>query len=453
MRLIPSVQPLRVLLGLGGGVGLAAFFLGHPEAAPMTVGRLTPVYAAPAEWMNVVSLKMGETLGEVLDGALDYTQQQAVLAAFQERASERRLDIGTEVTLRYRTSDNWLRGVDIGLNADSAIRITRDVQGWRSEIAVTPLWSDTLFLSGPIETSLWSAVVGHPALEGLSDQERALLIDQLESVYEYQIDFSTQIQPGDYYRFAAERKLRPDGSMHSSGRILAAEMVNAGKSYHAVWFVPQEGGLGSYYDLEGKSLRGLFLINPVQFRYISSRFSNARRHPILGTWRAHRGVDYSAASGTPVRATADGVIVSRGRSGNYGNLIELRHANGYTTRYAHLQGFAPGQSVGSRVSQSEIIGYVGMTGLATGPHLHYEMYRNGQVMNPQTMSRPGGAPIPSNAMDRFSTELIQRQALLAVLPGPGDSRYASHVSGARPSSAAAMQAQQRSDSTRAGGGD
>jgi murein DD-endopeptidase MepM/ murein hydrolase activator NlpD len=450
MRLNPSVQPLRVLLGLGGGVGLAVFFLGHPEAAPMTVGRLTPVYAAPAEWVNVVSLKMGETLGEVLDGPLDFAQQQAVLAAFQERASVRRLDIGTEVTLRYRSSDNWLRGVDVGLNADSAIRITRDLQGWRSQIAVTPLWSDTLYLSGPIESSLWSAVIRHPALEGISDLERALLLDQLEDVYESQIDFSTQIQSGDYYRFAAERKLRPDGSMHSSGRIIAAELVNAGKSHHAVWFVPQEGGLGSYYDLEGKSLRGLFLINPVQFRYISSRFSGSRRHPILGTWRAHRGVDYSAASGTPVRATAEGVIVQRGRSGNYGNLIEIRHVNGYTTRYAHLQGFFPGQSVGSRVSQSQIIGYVGMTGLATGPHLHYEMLRNGQHINPLNVSRPTGAPIPASAMDRFSNEVVQRIALLEVLPDPGDTRYVSHVSGARPQSA--MQAQARPDSSRAGGG-
>jgi murein DD-endopeptidase MepM/ murein hydrolase activator NlpD len=450
MRSILPAQPLRVLLGLSGGVGLAVLFLGHPEAEPLTVGRLAPVYASPAERAEVLTLQMGQTLGELLSGPLDRGQQMELLSVFQERASVRRLDIGTEVTLRYRNSDGWLRGVDVGLNADSAVRMTRDARGWRSQVAVTPLWSDTLYLSGPIESSLWSAVIGHPALEEVPPQERAILFDQLESVYEYQIDFMTQIQAGDYYRFAVERKLRPDGSMHSSGRIIAAELVNSGKSHYAIWFVPGEGGLGSYYDLDGKSLRGLFLISPVQFRYISSRFTNARRHPILGTWRAHRGVDYAANSGTPVRATADGVIVQRGRSGNYGNLVEIRHANGYTTRYAHLQGFAAGQSMGSRVTQSQTIGYVGMTGLATGPHLHYEMLRSGSHINPLSVSRPTGAPIPTSQLDRWSTEMVHRVELLEVLPGANDVRFASHVAGARPDSVLRAQAK---PATLGGGGD
>jgi murein DD-endopeptidase MepM/ murein hydrolase activator NlpD len=448
MRLFPQIQPLRVLLGLGGGVGLAVLFLGHPEAAPLTVGRLSPVYAKPAERAEVHALKLGETLGGLLSGPLDVAQQQALLMVFQERASVRRLDVGTEVTFRYRNSDGWLRGVDIGLNPDSTIRMTRDVAGWRSEIAVTPLWSDTLFLAGPIEDAVWQAVVGHPALENVSPADRMRLITDFERIFEYQLDFYTQIQRGDYYRFAYERKLRPDGSMHPSGRVVSAELVNAGKSYHAIWFDVDGNGVGSYYDLEGRSLRRAFLTRPLEFRYISSRFTNARRHPILGTWRAHRGVDYAASSGTPVRATADGVIVTRGRSGNYGNLVEIKHPNGYSTRYAHLQNFASGLSVGSRVSQSQIIGYVGMTGLATGPHLHYEMLQRGTQINPLNVKLPSGDPIPATAMDRWSGALVQRLALLEVLPGPDNVRFASHIAGARPNSN--VQAQLSTDTARVG---
>jgi murein DD-endopeptidase MepM/ murein hydrolase activator NlpD len=437
MRFLPNFQPLRVLLGLGGTVGLGVLFVGHPESAPESIGRLAPVYAVAAERVEVHTLKHGETLGEVLDTSLAPTEQASLLMTFQERASARRLDVGTQVSLRYRTSDGWLRGVDVGLNPDSTIAMTRNEFGWSSAISVTPLWTDTLFLAAPIERTLWQAVQEHPSLEGMTAFERAILFDRLEEVYEYQIDFSTQIQSGDYVRFAVERRVRPDGSMHSSGRVLAAELVNSGKSFHAVWFVPTEGGTGSYYDLNGKSLRRLFLVSPVQFRYISSRFSNARRHPILGTWRAHRGIDYAASSGTPVRATADGVIVSRGRSGNYGNLVEIRHTNGYSTRYAHLQGFASGQSSGARVLQGQVIGYVGMTGLATGPHLHYEMLQRGTHINPQSVQSSqisGGDPIPAAAFDRWSGEMVQRLALLEALPGPAESRYASHVSGARPDS-------------------
>jgi murein DD-endopeptidase MepM/ murein hydrolase activator NlpD len=354
--------------------------------------------------------------------------------AFQERASARRLGVGTEVSLRYRTSDGWLRGVDVSLNADSTVSLSRGEFGWSSAIAVTPLWADTLFLAGPIDGSLWNAVVDHPALEGVSPADRASLMWHLQRVYEYQIDFSRQIQPGDYYRFAFERRMRPDGTMHSSGAIVAAELVNSGKSFHAIRFAADEGGQASYYDLDGNSLRRFFLVSPVEFRYISSRFSTARRHPILGTWRAHRGVDYAASQGTPVRATGDGVIVTRGRSGNYGNLVEIRHPNGYNTRYAHLRGFASGQATGRPVKQGDVIGFVGMTGLATGPHLHYEMIQRGQHIDPLNLNLPTGDPVPAHALDRWSSAMVQQLALLELLPGSENVRFASHVAGARPDS-------------------
>ena len=152
---------------------------------------------------------------------------------------------------------------------------------------------------------------------------------------------------------------------------------------------------------------------------------SSRRHPILGTWRAHRGVDYAAAMGTEVHATADGTIVHRGPSGGYGNLVEIRHANGYTTRYGHLSKFQSGQRVGSVVKQNDVIGYVGMTGLATGPHLHYEMLQRGQHIDPlRTVFASGGDPVPAQALERWTREMVDRLALLEVLPGPNEVRYA-----------------------------
>jgi len=192
-------------------------------------------------------------------------------------------------------------------------------------------------------------------------------------------------------------------------------------------------GIGGYYDLEGESLRRAFIRAPLEFRRISSGFSNNRMHPILGQARAHNGVDYAAATGTPVMATADGVVTVRGVSGGYGNLVEIRHSNGYMTRYAHLNGFAPGIRAGGRVSQGEIIGYVGMTGLATGPHLHYEMHRNGGPVDPLSVDIPSGDPIPASAMERWQGDLQGRFAILNALPSPHDVRIAD-AGGARPGS-------------------
>ena len=412
-----------MLLSLGGALALGILFMGHPETAQPEVGKLAPVFAAPAERVEVRAIGRGQTLGEVLAAALDPAEQNAFLMSFREEASPRRMRVGTEVTLRYRAGDDWLRGVDVVLNPDETVRLTRDGFGWRSTRMETPVWTDTLYAAGTIEDVLWNAVVGSPALEGVPPADRALLIDHLDKVFQWQIDFSRQIQKGDYYRFAFERKVRPDGSMRS-GHLIAAELVNVGTSFHAIWFDPNDDGQGTYYDLQGKSVRRAFLMKPLEFRRISSRFSNSRLHPILKTWRAHRGVDYAADAGTPIMATADGVITLRGRSGGLGNAVEVRHPNGFVTRYGHMSRFAGGQAVGTRVRQGDVIGYVGATGLATAPHLHYEMHRGGRAVDPLTIQLPSGDPVPDGAMGRWSSELLGRLALLEVLPGAADARYA-----------------------------
>ncbi|NNF14344.1 MAG: M23 family metallopeptidase, partial [Gemmatimonadetes bacterium] len=163
-------------------------------------------------------------------------------------------------------------------------------------------------------------------------------------------------------------------------------------------------------------------LKPLSYRRISGRFSNSRFHPILNRWRAHRGVDYAADAGTEIMATSDGVIIHRGPKGGLGNAIEIRHPNGFVTRYGHLSGFKRGLSVGSRVKQSDVIGYVGMTGLATGPHLHYEMLRSGQHMDPLSVDLPAGDPVPADDMGRWRGEMTGRMALLESIPPAGPVR-------------------------------
>jgi murein DD-endopeptidase MepM/ murein hydrolase activator NlpD len=191
-----------------------------------------------------------------------------------------------------------------------------------------------------------------------------------------------------------------EGRAIKSGRLLAAEFINKGKSYRAVWFQDSEGN-GGYYTPEGKNVRKAFLRSPLEFSRVSSGFS-MRFHPILQQWRAHKGIDYAAPSGTHVKATADGVVESVGRQGGYGNFVTLKHQGGFSTSYAHLSSFARGLRKGTRVHQGDVIGNVGMTGWATGPHLHYEFRVNDQVRNPLTVALPSALPISAQQLAAFS---------------------------------------------------
>jgi murein DD-endopeptidase MepM/ murein hydrolase activator NlpD len=398
-----------------------ALAVGACDVTP-DVGRLGVVEARPVEWLDIRSLAAGQTFGEVLSEVLDASEQQALLLAFREQASPRRMKVGTEIALRYDRSDA-LRGIDVSLNADETVRLTRAGFGWVSSLVETPVFTDTLLVVGTIEESLWTSLIRNRFLDEVPYNDRGVLVDHLDKVFQWQLDFSRQIQRGDGYRVAFERQVRPDGTMRS-GHIIAAEFVNLGKPYHAVWFDPNGDGRGSYYDLDGTSVRRAFLAKPLEFRRISSRFTNARFHPVLNTWRAHRGVDYAADHGTQIMATSDGVVQHRGPLGGLGNAVVIRHANGFTTRYGHMSRFAAGVTVGTRVRQGEIIGYVGATGLATGPHLHYEMLRNGNHVDPLAVELPSGDPVPADDRGRWDSELRPRLALIDQLPAVGGVRLA-----------------------------
>ena len=421
------------ILGLIGVLGVMAssltFVLFVGKEVP-TVGLVAPVYAAAPERVELRELTQDQTLGDLLSGVLDANDQYGLVLALRERANPRRLRPGTEVAFRWFTAlPSELRAIDITIDADLTVRMTLSPAGWNSHVMTTPVVTDTVWASGQIESTLWDAVVGNESLGGVDPRDLAKLPLDLNEIFKWRVDFFRGIRPEDFYRFSFEREVRPDGTMRV-GHVLSAELVNRGRIYAAVWFDPNGDGDGTYYDEDGNSVRRAFLLSPIELRYrVSSRFSDSRFHPVLRTWRAHRGVDFAATTGTPVQATGNGVVIERARQSTYGNTILIRHSNGWTTRYAHMNRFAIGISVGTRVDQGDVIGYVGMTGLATGPHLHYEMRIRGNPEDPLTTELPTGDPVPTDQWEVWEAQSRTRLDLLDRLPVPWEVRLAMNVLG------------------------
>jgi murein DD-endopeptidase MepM/ murein hydrolase activator NlpD len=257
---------------------------------------------------------------------------------------------------------------------------------------------DTVTVSGVIKSSLYSALNNASAAD-LPRSERAELAFSLADIFEYRVDMSKDLQVGDKFHILVERLEKPNGAIIIN-KILGARLALSGNEIEAIRF-DSRAASGQYFDASGKSLRAAFLRAPVAFRRISSIFGG-RRHPVLGIWRKHKGTDYAAAMGTPVRSIGDGVVVFAGRKGGYGNVIDIRHRNGYVSRYGHLRNFAKGIHVGSRVSIGTTIAAVGQSGLATGPHLHFEILVNGVQRDPKiALQMKGGDPIPSSERGVF----------------------------------------------------
>lgn len=248
--------------------------------------------------------------------------------------------------------------------------------------------------AGVVETSLFEAAVGI----GLSER----MTMALANIFGWDVDFALDIRAGDSFVLIYEQKFL-EGELVSEGDIVAAEFNNQGRAFRALRFI-DENGISNYFAPDGSSTRKAFLRSPVDFRRISSGFHPQRFHPVLGVKRPHRGVDYAAKIGTPVRATGDGKVIHRGRKGGYGKTLVLRHGGGYATLYAHLNGYAKSTAVGKWVKQGQIIGYVGKTGLATGPHLHYEFRINGVHRNPLTVRLPDAEPLPSELRAKFAEQ-------------------------------------------------
>ena len=257
---------------------------------------------------------------------------------------------------------------------------------------------DTVTVSGTIQSSLFSALDKSGNGE-LPRAVRAELAFSLADIFEYRVDMSKDLQVGDKFHILVERLQKPNGAIIVN-KILGAKLALSGNEIEAIRFDSRTSG-GQYFDQAGKSLRASFLRAPVAFRRISSMFGG-RRHPVLGIWRKHKGTDYAASMGTPVRSIGDGVVVFAGRKGGYGNVIDVRHRNGFVSRYGHLRNFSKGIRRGTRVSIGSTIGAVGKSGLATGPHLHFEILVNGVQRDPRIALRmKGGDPIPSSERGVF----------------------------------------------------
>jgi murein DD-endopeptidase MepM/ murein hydrolase activator NlpD len=394
-------------------LSLAAVFLSDPlasaQADPPTL--LPAAYANPGEVSLQDTLHAGETLSQLLQRVeLAESEARALLAEVRAYQDPRRLQPGSVISLRRSYNSGTVRAVALRLDADRTLNMERDGSGWRGQVDEVPVYADTAVLSGSVESSLYAALLGGEG-GGVSAEERRRVADLLaDRIFAWQIDFSRDLRVGDEFRILYERMVRPDGTART-GHVIAAQFSINRRDYEAYAFELETGTL-DYFDGRGESLRRAFLRAPLQFRRISSAFSTGRFHPVLRRSRPHHGIDYAANSGTPVRAVGDGVVRRANWGGGYGNLIEIRHQRGYSTRYAHLRGFARGIRAGVRVKQGDVIGYVGSTGLSTGPHLHYEFHENGRPVNPNNMRFVSGDPVPQGEVQAFRSTMREQVAAL-----------------------------------------
>ncbi|WP_290617576.1 peptidoglycan DD-metalloendopeptidase family protein [Immundisolibacter sp.] len=317
---------------------------------------------------------------------------QSVMDAGQQARSL--LDLKPGQVLRASAADGELMALDLEIDPLNKLEVRRDFDGYSALLHTRPTQTVQAQAAGVINSSLYMSA----QQAGLSDR----LVLELAEMFGWDIDFTQDLQPGD--RFAViYNELTADGEKVRDGDILAAEFVNKGKVLRAVRYTDPDGRV-AVYKPDGSSMRKAFSRNPLPVTRITSRFNPNRLHPIFKTVRPHRGVDYGAATGTPVQVTGDGQVAFAGRQGGYGNVLIIDHGRGNRTLYAHLSRFAPNMRVGQRVNQGQVIGYVGSTGWATGPHLHYEFQVNGQTKDPLTVALPNAQPLPDAYRRHFLTQ-------------------------------------------------
>ncbi|HVO48660.1 MAG TPA: M23 family metallopeptidase [Steroidobacteraceae bacterium] len=385
------------LLGVIAAFGIAPQTVPEPVPVQQVVREiaLTPALAKPDVTDEVYwreeRVQRGDTIASLLArlqvsdrAAVEYLRTSRDVRLLRQLVPGRTVrattgDDGTLMSLRYLGTD----GIELQVERKGDRFTTRE-QAPDGDVQL-------LMTSGEISSSLFAATDA----AGLSDPVAV----QLAEIFSSEIDFHRDLRPGDRFSVVYEGVFSA-GELVRTGRILGAEFSNQGRVLRAIYFQARDGR-GGYYAPDGRSMRKVFLRSPLEISRVSSGFSLARFHPILQTWRAHKGVDYAAPVGARVRATGDGYVQFRGQQGGYGNVIILRHGNGYSTLYGHLSGFARGAGVGQRVNQGDVIGFVGMSGLATGPHLHYEFRLRDVHQNPLKLAAPDAPPLAAEARARF----------------------------------------------------
>jgi murein DD-endopeptidase MepM/ murein hydrolase activator NlpD len=370
-----------------------------PAVAP---GRLAAM--DPSSTMLDLLVKRGDTLEQLFRrNGLNLTDLAAMVALPDIGNALKLLRPGDRLEVSHR--DGQVLSLVREIDDVKLLSIARADSGFAATTLERQVDIRTTGAHGVIESSLFEAGMA----AGMADR----VTMDMAGIFEWDIDFIQDVRNGDEFTVIYEELWR-DGVKLRNGEVVAAEFVNQGKTFRAARFRGPDGRT-DYFTPEGRSVRKAFIRAPLNFTRISSNFNPNRRHPVLNTIRAHRGVDYAAPTGTPIRAAGDGKVLFRGVQNGYGNTLILQHGGNITTLYGHMSRFGNAR-VGGRVKQGDVIGYVGKTGLATGPHLHYEYRVNGVHRNPRTVELPPADPIPASVQDDFRTATASLWQQLAVYP-------------------------------------
>ncbi|MFP5519985.1 MAG: peptidoglycan DD-metalloendopeptidase family protein [Bdellovibrionia bacterium] len=330
-----------------------------------------------------------------------------IVHAAKEHRDLARIKPGTRFQLSFDESnpeDKQLKSVHFRFSPREELIVSWQNHGqWVAEFIQKEVTTEIVTFKGTVTNTLWESAA--------DAQMDSRLIADLAEIFAWQVDFSREVQVNDRWRLSVEKEL-VEGEFVGWGSVLSAEYINQEETHTAILY-RQEGRDVGYFAPDGSSLRRMFLKSPIEFGRISSRFNRARFHPVLKTRRPHNGVDYAAPVGTPIRAVGDGVIDFAGWGGGGGNVIKIRHNSVYQTNYMHLSRFAKGIKRGTRVQQGQLIGYVGSTGLSTGPHLHFEFFVNGRHVDPLGQKFPKSEPISSKDLADFTK---QKQTFISFLP-------------------------------------
>ena len=360
------------------------------KSAPSTQEKIVPYRIQPGDTFIDITQSLG----------ISYSQAQDILVASKRVYDFSNVQAGKVMHAVF--VKDALAAVDYDIRDDAKIVVDNTKRGFRAQQTKLPYTSATRTVSSRVDTSLYRAAT----LAGLPPETIIDLID----IFASQIDFSVEVAPGDTFSVVYEKRTR-DGEEISPGRIFAAIFTNKGEQYSAYYFETADGE-GGYYTADGVSLRRQFIRSPLDVGYVSSGFSNRRVNPVTKEVTPHRAIDYAAPRGTPIVATADGAVTYAGDNGEYGIFVELEHDNSYVSEYAHLDSMAAGVVRGKTVTRGQVIGYVGSTGLSTGPHLQYALSKNGTAINPLTADLPAGEKLPAVQMQDFRATVETMQAKL-----------------------------------------
>ena len=359
-------------------------------AAPAVYSEVPLVLAPAPEYQTLtLTIRRGDTLDQLFRTHQLSISHLAQIARLEEAGKQfRKIKPGDVFEITH--DDGKLVSLYSALNLTSALKVDLQESGFSAAIIDRPIEIRKRMAHGVIENSLFESATA----AGLSDK----LVMNIAGIFAWDVDFVLDIRGGDNY-YVQWEEIWQDGEFVTDGEVVVAEFNNDGRTHQAIRFV-DNSGRADYFTPAGDSVRKAFLRSPVDFR-VSSSFNPSRRHPVLKTVRPHRGVDYAAPRGTPIKASGDGKVIFRGVKSGYGNVVILQHGGNITTLYAHMSKFASSARTGSRVRQGQTIGYVGKTGLVTGVHLHYEYRLNGVHRNPRTVKLPQADPIADEYRKQF----------------------------------------------------